>query len=189
MKNTAKSLRRSAMAKFIMQTPEVKEKHRQSIVKRQSDPAFHDKRNSALQEKYKDPIWKENIQKGADKYGYILLPDFYADFEREDGARCARDVAKEIEKLKNSTFSNNADKVETEINNLEKEFGKELVAKYREDIKSSALKYPNQKVNKLLYHFAEESEIEDAITKRSENKRKNELEPLKTYLKMLFDLK
>jgi len=40
------------------------------------------------------------IQKGADKYGYILLPDFYADFEREDGARCARDVAKEIEKLK-----------------------------------------------------------------------------------------
>jgi carboxyl-terminal processing protease len=40
------------------------------------------------------------IQKGADKYGYILLPDFYADFEREDGARCARDVAREIEKLK-----------------------------------------------------------------------------------------
>ena len=40
------------------------------------------------------------IQKGADKYGYILLPDFYSDFEREDGARCARDVAREIEKLK-----------------------------------------------------------------------------------------
>ena len=40
------------------------------------------------------------IQKGADKYGYILLPDFYADFEREDGARCSKDVAKEIEKLK-----------------------------------------------------------------------------------------
>ena len=63
MKNTAKSLRRSVMAKFIMQTPEVKEKHKQSIVKRQSDPAYHDKRNSALQEKYKDPIWKENIDK------------------------------------------------------------------------------------------------------------------------------
>ena len=40
------------------------------------------------------------IQKGNDKYGYILLPDFYADFDREEGARCARDVAKEIEKLK-----------------------------------------------------------------------------------------
>lgn len=67
MKNTAKSLKRSATAKFIMQTSEVKEKHQQSILKRQSDPTYHDKRNSALQEKYKDPTWKENIQKGADK--------------------------------------------------------------------------------------------------------------------------
>lgn len=40
------------------------------------------------------------IQDGQDKYGYILLPDFYADFEREDGARCSEDVAKEIKKLK-----------------------------------------------------------------------------------------
>ncbi|MEI7588428.1 MAG: carboxy terminal-processing peptidase [Chitinophagia bacterium] len=40
------------------------------------------------------------IQKGNDKYGYILLPDFYADFEREDGPRCSKDVAKEVEKLK-----------------------------------------------------------------------------------------
>ncbi len=40
------------------------------------------------------------ITKGADKYGYILLPDFYADFDREDGARCSKDVAKEVEKLK-----------------------------------------------------------------------------------------
>jgi hypothetical protein len=61
MKNTAKSLKRSAMAKFIMQTPKVKEKHQQSIVKRQSDPTFHDKKNSALQETYKDPTWQANI--------------------------------------------------------------------------------------------------------------------------------
>ncbi len=40
------------------------------------------------------------IQKGEDKYGYILLPDFYADFEREDGHRCSEDVATEIKKLK-----------------------------------------------------------------------------------------
>ena len=40
------------------------------------------------------------IQKGNDKYGYILLPDFYADFEREDGHRCSKDVAIEVEKLK-----------------------------------------------------------------------------------------
>ena len=40
------------------------------------------------------------ITKGNDKYGYIYLPDFYADFERTDGHRCSEDVAKEIEKLK-----------------------------------------------------------------------------------------
>ena len=40
------------------------------------------------------------IQNGVDKYGYILLPDFYADFEREDGHRCSEDVAAEIKKLK-----------------------------------------------------------------------------------------
>jgi carboxyl-terminal processing protease len=40
------------------------------------------------------------IKNGADKYGYILLPDFYADFEREDGHRCSEDVAAEIKKLK-----------------------------------------------------------------------------------------
>jgi len=40
------------------------------------------------------------IQNGNEKYGYILLPDFYADFEREDGARCSKDIAKEVEKLK-----------------------------------------------------------------------------------------
>ncbi len=34
------------------------------------------------------------------KIGYIYLPEFYADFEMSNGARCAADVAKEIEKLK-----------------------------------------------------------------------------------------
>jgi carboxyl-terminal processing protease len=40
------------------------------------------------------------ITKGNEKIGYILLPDFYADFEREDGHRCSKDVAEEVKKLK-----------------------------------------------------------------------------------------
>lgn len=40
------------------------------------------------------------IQNGSDKIGYIYLPEFYADFERESGSRCSEDVAKEVEKLK-----------------------------------------------------------------------------------------
>jgi len=40
------------------------------------------------------------ITKGNEKIGYIFLPDFYADFDRADGARCSKDVAREVEKLK-----------------------------------------------------------------------------------------
>lgn len=39
-------------------------------------------------------VQKEN------KIGYIWLPEFYANFEDPEGARCARDVANEIKKLK-----------------------------------------------------------------------------------------
>lgn len=41
------------------------------------------------------------VQKGNNKIGYIFLPDFYANFEDENGARCSADVAKEVVKLKN----------------------------------------------------------------------------------------
>ena len=37
---------------------------------------------------------------GKHKIGYIYLPEFYADFDRTNGARCSEDVAKEIRKLK-----------------------------------------------------------------------------------------
>jgi carboxyl-terminal processing protease len=43
---------------------------------------------------------KSAIINSVNKIGYIYLPEFYADFERPGGARCAADVAKEIEKLK-----------------------------------------------------------------------------------------
>lgn len=36
----------------------------------------------------------------ASNIGYIKLPKFYSSFEKEDGNSCAKDVAKEIEKLK-----------------------------------------------------------------------------------------
>ena len=45
---------------------------------------------------------KSTIIKGANNYkiGYIYLPEFYANFQDPNGARCAADVAKEIVKLK-----------------------------------------------------------------------------------------
>jgi carboxyl-terminal processing protease len=40
------------------------------------------------------------IMNGKEKIGYIYLPDFYADYEKPNGARCAADVAREVMKLK-----------------------------------------------------------------------------------------
>ncbi len=40
------------------------------------------------------------ITENNEKIGYIWLPEFYADYERENGNRCSDDVAKEIVKLK-----------------------------------------------------------------------------------------
>jgi carboxyl-terminal processing protease len=40
------------------------------------------------------------INNGNSRLGYIYLPEFYADFDRPNGARCYIDVAKEILKLK-----------------------------------------------------------------------------------------
>jgi carboxyl-terminal processing protease len=40
------------------------------------------------------------VTEGTDKIGYIYLPEFYADYEREDGNRCSEDIAKEIVKFK-----------------------------------------------------------------------------------------
>ena len=50
--------------------------------------------------KLEDTFAKSAIINGENKIGYIYLPEFYADFERPNGARCSADVAKEIEKLK-----------------------------------------------------------------------------------------
>ena len=40
------------------------------------------------------------VNEGSRKIGYIFLPEFYADWERPNGAKCAEDVAKEVQKLK-----------------------------------------------------------------------------------------
>ncbi|MEO6405761.1 MAG: carboxy terminal-processing peptidase [Ferruginibacter sp.] len=50
--------------------------------------------------KLEDIFVKSAIINGQNKIGYIYLPEFYADFEKPNGARCAVDVAREIEKLK-----------------------------------------------------------------------------------------
>ena len=40
------------------------------------------------------------VKTGPEKIGYIYLPEFYADFDNPNGARCSIDVANEVKKLK-----------------------------------------------------------------------------------------
>src|SRR5205814_9031250 len=40
------------------------------------------------------------VKEGSEKIGYIFLPEFYADFDNPNGARCSKDVENEIKKLK-----------------------------------------------------------------------------------------
>lgn len=51
--------------------------------------------------KLEDTFARSAIINGPHKIGYIYLPEFYADFDKPNGARSAKDVAKEVEKLKN----------------------------------------------------------------------------------------
>ena len=53
-----------------------------------------------LEEGFAKSLLLKNDQFPNDKYGYIYLPRFYADFEDPKGRFCAPDVDKEIEKLK-----------------------------------------------------------------------------------------
>ena len=53
-----------------------------------------------LEEGFAKSLLLKNDQLPNEKYGYIYLPRFYADFEDPKGRFCAPDVEKEIEKLK-----------------------------------------------------------------------------------------
>ena len=85
-------------------------------------------------------------------------------------------LKEEIATLRSTQNIGQTERVEVQIAKLEEKFGADLIDKYRVDIKAMALKYPNQTVSKILYHFADDSEIEAAILSGSKKKDKEELE-------------
>ena len=87
----------------------------------------------------------------------------------------------ELALLKNATIIGQEGRVESQLQKLEERFSKDLVGKYRQDIKAMALKYPQQSVAKLLYHFADETEIETAILSKGKKKEKEDLDKKKRF--------
>lgn len=83
----------------------------------------------------------------------------------------------EVVLLKSTSRIGLEDKIDMDLQKLENELGKEFVSKYRKDIKSLALKYPNLSAKKLLYNVAsDDGELEEALLNRAENRKKQELE-------------
>jgi len=87
-----------------------------------------------------------------------------------------KSLREEISAVRNAAVIGQTDRVEVQLQKLEEKFGAELVNKYRKDIMATAIKYPNQSVNKLLYHFGDDSEIETALLNQAKKKEKDELD-------------
>jgi carboxyl-terminal processing protease len=55
--------------------------------------------------KLDDKFARSAIINGIHKIGYIYLPEFYADYDNPNGAKCSEDVAKEVRKLEAENVS------------------------------------------------------------------------------------
>jgi len=82
----------------------------------------------------------------------------------------------ELSLIKNAAIIGQTDRAEVQLQKLEEKFGAELVNKHKKDIMAMAIKYPNQSVSKLLFHFADDSEIETALLNQAKKKEKDELD-------------
>lgn len=126
------------------------------------------------------------------------LIDQSADAETKEGLRQMRQIVQEetsgygdlkenykkledkLQILETATMSGQTERVEVKLGLLEDKFGKEIVDKYKADIKTAAIKFPGQDINKLFYHYANEDDIKTALlhevenTKKLEDKRKED---------------
>lgn len=84
-----------------------------------------------------------------------------------------KDVISNIQK---SNQIGQAERVDSVLDKMSDSFGKELVTKHREKIKETALKLNSSErdIKRLLYHFAEDDEIEDAVLNRAKQKKEME---------------
>ncbi|KKN70048.1 hypothetical protein LCGC14_0434950 [marine sediment metagenome] len=85
-------------------------------------------------------------------------------------------LKEEVSLLRNTSTISLSNKVEQDLQKLEDELGKEFIDKHHKEIKSLAIKYPNQSVKKLLYHMADDTALEDALVARAEKRKQKELE-------------
>jgi hypothetical protein len=70
-------------------------------------------------------------------------------------------------------------KISSEIDTLKSEYGKEVVEKYEKLIRDGAIQYPNQSVDRLFKYFAEPNDLDEAVLKRAQRKKDEEVKQKK----------
>ena len=81
-----------------------------------------------------------------------------------------------LSQIENASLIGINDKIERDIKILEERFGKDLVDKYRSDIRSMAIKYPQNSIPKIFKHFCDDDEYDQAVLRNEKKKEKEELE-------------
>ena len=120
------------------------------------------------------------------------LIDSSSDAETKEGLRQMRQIVQEetsgygdlkenytkleqkLQQLEQATMSGQAERVTVKIELLEERFSKEVVGKYKEEIRAAALKFPGQDIGKLFYHYANENDIKSALLHEVENEKQLE---------------
>ncbi|KKL51284.1 hypothetical protein LCGC14_2297050, partial [marine sediment metagenome] len=81
----------------------------------------------------------------------------------------------DIKFLKTNSLRNIEDKVLDSIDNLEKEFGKEMVDKYRKQLETKAYKFPSSDIESIFLITASKADRDLAILTRAKRLEKLEL--------------
>ena len=95
--------------------------------------------------------------------------------EKSSSTKIAK-LEEEIALLRNTSMIGLGEKIDSDIQKLEGKFGKDLVGKYKADIRAMALKYPQNSIPKIFKHLCDDSEYETAVLSDAKRKEKEELE-------------
>ena len=84
-----------------------------------------------------------------------------------------------IASVRNNTLISISDRVEKQLSDLSKKFGKDVVEKYEANIRTTAARYPNLTVRKLFLNLASEEDEGTALLNEAKQKKEEEVK-LKT---------
>jgi hypothetical protein len=82
----------------------------------------------------------------------------------------------ELSIIKGAAITGVSERIERDISILEEKFGKDLVAKYADDIRKTAIKYPQNSIPKIFKYLCPDDEYERAVLDVAKKKEQMELE-------------